>query len=340
MSVNGLVTSVQWVPQGSELTAAAILGATTLAVESTVDFDDAGGDLEINGDRYEYETCDEDALTVTLTSGLLAAAAADDRVFVVAGGQVAVDYLAFVTMGEGDDAEVEIPFSARALWPEGDYTNPVPVLLSDDLETIESVPGRTPEIDGGNLADDSVTASKISADAIDGRTITGVTVTGSWLDTTVVGGFKVIIGGKQIALVSSPGGIPQTVIDDNGIDTQDPIVTTDAIYSDFYQDNGAGFLSVGDTATPVRMSGSIKTGSESIAIGATGTPATAAVTFGTAFNAAADVPTIQLTVGATNPQNWAVGVSSISRSGFTINVTRIAGAVSPVTVYWTAIGMA
>lgn len=161
MSVNGLVTSVAWVPQGSELTAAAIIGATTLYVESTVDFDDAGGDLEINGDRYEYDSCDEDADTITLTTPLTAAVAEDDRVLVVSGGQTAIEYVAFVTMGEGDDAEVAIPYEQRDKWPEGAYDEPVPVVLSNDLEMILSVPGRTPIVDGSFLDPDTVTAGRV-----------------------------------------------------------------------------------------------------------------------------------------------------------------------------------
>jgi hypothetical protein len=52
-----------------------------------------------------------------------------------------------VSFGEGDNALVEIPFRDRDLWPEGEYAEPVPVILSDDLEEIEKVPGRTPERD-------------------------------------------------------------------------------------------------------------------------------------------------------------------------------------------------
>lgn len=144
MSVRGWVQSAAWRDQGSELTVAASSGATVLMVEDITDFDGDGGTLEINGQRVDYTAVDDDLDTVTLAAGLTAAAAVDDRVAVVTGGQVARDYVAFVDHGPGDPAEVVIPFSDRDLWPEGDYTEPVQVLLSDDLERIEEVPGRTP----------------------------------------------------------------------------------------------------------------------------------------------------------------------------------------------------
>lgn len=146
MSVNGLVTSVQIVPQGSELTAAAGIGDTELLVEDPTDFDDAGGDLEVDGIRYTYVEADEDTSTITLAVPLTAAVTVDSQVFVVAGGQVLVDHVAYVTTGEGDHAEVDIPFAERVLWPEGVYPEPVPVLVSDDLERIVAVPGRAPAL--------------------------------------------------------------------------------------------------------------------------------------------------------------------------------------------------
>lgn len=147
MAVRGWAKSAAWRDQGSELTVAAAAGATVLNVEDITDFDD-GETLEINGRRVDYTTVDEDSDTVTLAAGLTAAAAVDDRVLVVTGGQVASDYVLYVDHGPGDPAEVVIPFGDRDLWPEGDYDEPVQVLLSDDLERIEDVPGRTPQRDG------------------------------------------------------------------------------------------------------------------------------------------------------------------------------------------------
>lgn len=149
--VNGLVNSVQRVSRGSEMLAAATVGATTLFVDSAEDFDDAGGDLDINGVRYAYTSSNIDLDTITLaTPGLTASVAVGDGVYVVLGGQIAMDHIAYTTLGDGDPAEVIIPFAERVFWPEGDYPDPVPVVLSADLTSIEAVTGRSPVI---NLMD-------------------------------------------------------------------------------------------------------------------------------------------------------------------------------------------
>jgi hypothetical protein len=145
--VNGLLTQVQFVARGSELTADAAIGSTVLEVESTVDFDDAGGDLELNGVRYGYVEADPDALTVTLETPLTVAGTVDDFVASVAGGQVEIDAVAYVSVGDGDDVEPIIPLALRSLLPEGSYDD-VPVVLSDDLEDIVNLPARQPVIDG------------------------------------------------------------------------------------------------------------------------------------------------------------------------------------------------
>lgn len=146
--VNGLVGSVQRLPRGSEMVASAPIGTTVLQLDSAEDFDNAGGDLDVNGARYSYLTADLDADTVTLASpGLTTAASVGDGVYVVQGGQIALDWIAFVSTGEGDEAEVVVPYADRQLWPEGDYNPPIPVILSADLESIAAVPGRTPVID-------------------------------------------------------------------------------------------------------------------------------------------------------------------------------------------------
>lgn len=144
MAVRGWVTGCKLVNQGSELTADVIAGATSLPVDWVGDFDDTGGTGLINGAELDYTTVDEDADTVTLATPLPADAAEGDRVDVISGGQVLKDYTLFVTLGDGDDVEVDISYGDRDAWPEGDYDDPVEVLLSDDLTSIEKVPGVSP----------------------------------------------------------------------------------------------------------------------------------------------------------------------------------------------------
>lgn len=144
MSVRGWVTKCNIEPRGSELTADVTAGATTLPVEWTGPYDDQGGTLELNGERLTYTAVDDDASTLTVAVGPAANALVDDRVAVVDGGQIVDASILKVTLGVGDDIEVIVPFGDRDLWPEGEYDDPVPVILSDDLERIEEVPGRTP----------------------------------------------------------------------------------------------------------------------------------------------------------------------------------------------------
>jgi microcystin-dependent protein len=148
MPERGEVRAVAWMPQGSELAADVALGALQLTITNPVDFDEDGGTLDLNGAQLDYSTIDMDTGIITLVSATTAAATAGDRVNVVSGGQVAIDYVAFTSLGDGDEIEVVIPFAERDLWPEGEYDSPVVVDLSDDLERLVAVPGRTPLRDG------------------------------------------------------------------------------------------------------------------------------------------------------------------------------------------------
>lgn len=150
MSVRGWAQGAAWEPLGSELVADAASGSTVLTVDWVGQFDDEGGSLSLNGVTYTYSAggIDEDAATITLDTATVADAATDDPVLVVSGGQILSDLVLHVSCGDGDDIEVVVPFTDRDLWPEGDYDDPVQVIVSDDLERIIDVPGRTPARDG------------------------------------------------------------------------------------------------------------------------------------------------------------------------------------------------
>lgn len=150
MSVRGWVQSCSLQPQGSELVADTAAGATVLVVDDPTDYDDAGGTVDLNGERLDFLTVDEDG-QIFLDSPTVTAALSGDRVALVSGGQVVTDLMLSVTCGDGDPAEVELSHEQRPLWPEGDYADPVEVLLSDDLETLARVPGRRPFIDSAYL---------------------------------------------------------------------------------------------------------------------------------------------------------------------------------------------
>lgn len=148
MGVLGYAQGAAWEPLGSELVADVAAGSLVLPVEWTGQFDDGddGGAVSLNGTTYTYSAgaIDEDAATITLDTVTDAAATTGDAVTAVSGGQPRIDLVLHVSCGDGDDVEVVVPFNDRDLWPEGEYDEPVQVLLSDDLERIEDVPGRTP----------------------------------------------------------------------------------------------------------------------------------------------------------------------------------------------------
>lgn len=149
MSDYMLVQSVTVEPKGSTLTTAALTSEEVLVVDSAQDFDDEGGTLDLNGARLQYTSIVEgvnleDPDTINLAAPLAADAGVDDAVSPVVGGLIPEDWYAVGTMGE-DGGEVTVPLDVdqRAQWPVGDYPDPVPVRVSDDLSRLEDAPGRT-----------------------------------------------------------------------------------------------------------------------------------------------------------------------------------------------------
>lgn len=86
---------------------------------------------------------------------------------------------------------------------------------------------------------------------------------------------------------------------------------------------------------PVTMPAFMKTGTATVPITVSNTDTSVAVSFSTAFPASVPVPTIQLTPNATSLNGVSVGVSSVSRSGFTINARR--SATTSLNVNWLAV---
>lgn len=151
MSVLGYAQGAAWEPLGSELTADVAAGSLVLPVEHTGQFDDGpdGGSVLLNGTIYTYseDAVDDEADTITLDTATVADANTGDAVTAVSGGQACIDLVLGVSLGGAPPIDVVVPFRDRDLWPEGEYDEPVPVLLSDDQERIEDVPGRTPARD-------------------------------------------------------------------------------------------------------------------------------------------------------------------------------------------------
>jgi len=76
------VADVTEVRAGSELSADFVATNTLLTLYVTTDFSDVGGQVEIDGDVYDYETKDVEAGTLTLVNGLLRDMPADTQVWV------------------------------------------------------------------------------------------------------------------------------------------------------------------------------------------------------------------------------------------------------------------
>lgn len=212
MAVRGWVQACEWQRRGSELVADAALDAITITVEDTTDFDDAGGIVSISGQTIAYDdgAIDETDGTILLNTGLAAAATVGDSVFTVSGGQVMRDVVLFVSCGDGDDVEVRVSWEQRDYWPEGDYDDPVQVILSDDLEHVLDAPGRIPqstelaEARGGypgtlqDIYDSANAAAEAAADAASNATTALTAANGK---------------NKVIYSLSAPGSTPNTAGD-------------------------------------------------------------------------------------------------------------------------------
>jgi len=141
MPESGFAVEYNIDPQGSELDQAALATDTVLYVGDASAYD-PGMAVEVNEFRLMVASTDTDAGTVTLTTPLGVAADIGDRVFVVAGGEVANDYTLDVVTSDGESLEIPVDFSDRALWVSGPIDPPVPVTLTDDLVKVLDAPGR------------------------------------------------------------------------------------------------------------------------------------------------------------------------------------------------------
>lgn len=171
---------------GDELTAAAGIAATVLSIGDTADFDETGGTVEINGDRYTYSTLDHDANTITLDTGLLVATAVGDRVDVVDDelDEVVVEYVANVLLEDQDPGDRPIEVTVNhglvnylAEQVRGGFTESVTLIRDgDDDLVIWQVDGKLvvdialEEVKGGyggTLQDIYDAADQAAADAAD-----------------------------------------------------------------------------------------------------------------------------------------------------------------------------
>jgi len=116
----GRIVAVQIERLGSELTTALTGGETSIAVASTDDFHEDGGQVSFTtgAEVDTYDAVDDDALTLSIPGGVTNAYAVGDRVDVF---PIAERVWAYVQIGAEDDDPViaEVPYSLRALVPTG-----------------------------------------------------------------------------------------------------------------------------------------------------------------------------------------------------------------------------
>lgn len=149
MSEYGKLREVQRVLRSTSLTSAASISDTELEVDSAGDFDEEfGGVLRLNGVDLAYTgvvngTLENDSDFIQLAEPLTAAADEDDEVVPVVGGQVVEDWYAMVDMGGGPPVAVPLTLVQRTVMAEGPY-EPTPVVVSEDLQRVEDLPGRPP----------------------------------------------------------------------------------------------------------------------------------------------------------------------------------------------------
>lgn len=227
MSDYGEVQAVIVSPRGSTLTTAAGVADVELLIDSAQDFDSDGGTLDLDGVRLQYTSITEgtnasDPDTVNLAGPLAAGADEDTNVAPVVGGQIPEDWYAVITMGEeGDVAHVPLDVDQRAQWPVGEYPDPVPVIVSDDLQHLEDAPGRTVSTRNAFINTDEYTYDGIAADIQ--LPLTKIPISGSeqpfWKAATVaVGGIGLPPGTWRIEsgflVVDDPDLMAEFEVDD------------------------------------------------------------------------------------------------------------------------------
>lgn len=117
-SVYGSIIEVETVNVGEPLAAAAALSATTITVADAATFDEFGGQLALNGEVYVYTAIDATLNTITLLTGLVAAAEIDDRVEIRPAAPVKKALIDLDTT-EGESVWVTVPHNLVTILDDG-----------------------------------------------------------------------------------------------------------------------------------------------------------------------------------------------------------------------------
>jgi hypothetical protein len=129
---NGYIEEVGVQKPGATLEVDAGIGASTLEVSDAYDFEETGGQLDLNGVVYTYVSYDDETSIIALSGTLSVAAAAGDRVLVYPHGEA---MYAIVNLDDGEEPpRALIPFDARERFPQGirEEADMESVTISDD----------------------------------------------------------------------------------------------------------------------------------------------------------------------------------------------------------------
>jgi hypothetical protein len=154
MGINGLLTDVRWEWTGTEVTADLLTGETVLPVLDPESIT-VGEFVWVAGTGpLEITEVDVDAATFTIEPGLSIDVDRGTEVARDIGGQPGRAWVCEVILADAEKP-VEVPLTIHdlAVMPEGTYDPPVVIILSDDLERVENLPGSQPIIPGSYVTD-------------------------------------------------------------------------------------------------------------------------------------------------------------------------------------------
>ncbi len=157
MGVNGLLTDVRWEWTGTEVVTGLLAGTTVLPVLDPEAIT-AGENVWIaSSGPYQIVSADVDAETLTISPGLQFDIDTGTEVATDIGGQPGRAWVCEVVLADSD-TPIEVPLTVHdlAVMPEGVYDPPVGIVLSDDLERVENLPGSLPVISGEYIPPESL----------------------------------------------------------------------------------------------------------------------------------------------------------------------------------------
>lgn len=150
-STTGKIVATRKDKVGTTLSQDHASGETTLTVTDPFEFDEDGGTLDVDGTTYTYTGWDDDASTITLTTGLAADAEAGADVLLL---PLEKNMVAIVVEDEtGQQIDADVRHGDALNLPEGQLVPPVTatLLFDGDRWLVDDIVGRTPTPDAGLL---------------------------------------------------------------------------------------------------------------------------------------------------------------------------------------------